>query len=218
MTHYAIIDCETTGLDPVIKPVEVAWIVIDEETNVLDEHVYRVNPHRLISEGARAIHGISNEDVALCPPIESVMGLLPQPFVAIGHIVAFDLRVLGPYIKYSGQVCTCALSRKWIKNTTNHKLATLQKELKLSAQMSHTALGDCRTALELLRMVIKLCGRQLPQLIELESVPKMLNVMPFGMYKGKPFNQVPRSYRNWLLDQDNLPKDLQYTLEKLRII
>ena len=218
MTVYAIIDTETTGLDPVIKAVEVAWIVIDEDTNVLDEQVHRVNPYRPISEGARAIHGISNEDVALCPTIESVVGLLPQPFVAIGHIVDFDLRVLGPYIEFTGKVCTCALSRKWLKNTTNHKLATLQKELKLSEQLSHSALGDCRTALEVLRIVIKLSGRKLPQLVELESVPKMLQCMPFGMHKGKPFTNVPRPYREWLLKQTDLPKDLRYTLEKLSIL
>lgn len=131
---------------------------------------------------------------------------------------SYDLRVLGPYIEYNGDLCTLALSRRWIKGTTNHKLATLKSELKLSEQTSHSALGDCRTVLELLHIITKLSGRSLSQLIELESAPKMLSVMPFGMHRGKRFDQVPRSYREWLRSKEGLHKDLKYTLDNLRII
>lgn len=217
-TNYLVLDTETTGLDPVIMPVEVAWIKIDENMNVLDEQVHRVNPLRPIHPGAIAIHGITDQDVALAPLIEAVADLIPQPFVACGHNVGFDLRVLAPHIEWCGEICTLALSRRWVKNTTNHKLSTLKQELHLSEQTSHSALGDCHTALELLRHCSKLSGRNLPELLELESVPKMLLVMPFGMHRGKRFDQVPPGYRKWLMGKDNLHKDLKYTLEKLRLV
>jgi len=218
MPHFAVIDTETTGLDVPIKACEVAWIMVDENMNILSEAVHRVNPFRPIHPGASNIHGIYDHDVALCPAVEEVLKDLPQPFCAIGHNVAFDLRVIGGHIEYNADLCTLALSRRWVKGTTNHKLPTLQKELGLSDQLSHSALGDCYTALELLRHISKLSGRNLVQMIELESVPKMLNVMPFGMHKGKPFSEVPRSYREWLASRDDLHKDLRYTLDKLRII
>lgn len=218
MSTYAIIDTETTGLDAPIKPVEVAWVIIDAELNVLDQHVQRVNPLRPINPGAIAIHGISDNDVAFCPEIIDVMGLLPQPFAAIGHNVGFDLRVLGPYIQYNADLCTLALSRRWVKGTRNHKLSTLQAELKLPAQKSHSALGDCLTVLDLLKVIVKLSGRNLPQLIELESVPKMIQKMTWGMHQGKLLTDVPRSYRSWLLDLPDLHKDLRYTLEKMIIV
>lgn len=217
-TTYLVLDTETTGLDPVIMPVEVAWIKIDENMNVLDEQVHRVNPLRPIHPGAIAIHGITDQDVALAPLVEVVTDLLPRPFVACGHNVGYDLRVLAPYIEYNGEICTLALSRRWIKGTSNHKLSTLKEELKLSEQASHSALGDCRTVLELLKLISTLSGRTLPQLLTLESLPKMLPVMPFGRYRGKKFNDIPRPYRDWLMSKEDLHKDLRYTLEKLHIL
>lgn len=220
MTTYAIIDSETTGLDSPIKAVEVAWILIDENMNTLEEEVHRVNPFRPINEGAIAIHNITDQMVANCPPIEEVVTLLPQPFVAIGHNVAFDLRVLGPYIEYCGDMCTLALSRRWVKGTTNHKLVTLKAELGFAETEAHSALGDCRSTLELLKFIANISGRNLVQLIELESVPKMLAKMPFGMHRGKNFSDVPKSYREWLLakGKDDLHKDIRYTLEKMRVL
>jgi len=218
MTTYLVIDTETTGLISPVKPVELAWIHIDEEMNVLDEQVHRINPLLPISEGASAIHNIFDSDIALCPPVEEIVGFLPQPFVAIGHNISYDLRVLAPYVEWCGEICTLALSRRWVKGTSNHKLSTLKAELKLSEQASHSALGDTRTVLELLRLISTLSGRNLPQLLELETLPKMLTVMPFGKHRGKRFDQVPRPYRQWLMAQSDLHKDLRYTLERLRIV
>lgn len=218
MTSYLIIDTETNGLKAPIRPIEIAWIHIDEDMVILNEHCSLVNPLAPIDPGATAIHGYTDQDVAFAPEIEGVVGLMPQPFTAIAHNVQFDLRVLGPYIEYNGDLCTLALSRRWVKNTSNHKLSTLKTELKLSEQVSHSALGDCHTTLELLRLISKLSGRTLVQLHLLESVPRMLQVMPFGMHRGKRFDQVPRSYREWLRSKEDLHKDLKYTLDNLRII
>ena len=218
MPTYLVLDSETTGLASPVKPVELAWIHINENLDVLDEQVHRINPYLPISEGASAIHGIFDVDIALCPTVEEVVVNLPQPFVAIGHNISYDLRVLSPYVEYNGDLCTLALSRRWVKNMTNHKLSTLKAELKLSEQTSHSALGDCRTVLELLHIITRLSGRSLSQLTELEATPKMLSVMPFGMHRGKRFDQVPRSYREWLRSKEDLHKDLKYTLDNLRIV
>jgi uncharacterized protein (DUF3820 family) len=43
----------------------------------------------------------------------------------------------------------------------------------------------------------------------------MLSLMPFGKYGGRPVVDVPRDYRQWLLNAGNLDKDLEYTLRKL---
>ena len=131
---------------------------------------------------------------------------------------SYDQRVLGDHLTWSADLCTLALARRWVKNTTNHKLATLQQELKLSEQQSHSALGDCRTTLELLRLITGLSGRTLPELVELEGVPKMLNKMCFGMYKGKTFAEIPKNYRLWMMEQKDWPKDIAYTLERLKLV
>lgn len=186
--------------------------------NVLEEQVFRTNPGKPIEEGARAIHGISNEDVASCPtPAEIVQGF-PTDLCFIAHNAIYDQRVLGDLMIWSAELCTLALARRWVKDSKNHKLTTLKEHFGLSEQKAHSALGDCRTVLELLRKLSEVSGRSLGQLIDVEREPKMLNSMPFGMHKGKLFHDIPSGYRNWMLDLPDLHKDIRYTLERLKIV
>jgi DNA polymerase III epsilon subunit-like protein len=216
--HYIVIDCESTGLASPIAACEIAWIVVDESLAVLDEQVFLTDPQRPIDPGAYAIHGISNESVAGLASNAEICAKIPKPLVWCGHNSSYDQRVLGEHLEWSADLCTLALARRWVKGTTNHKLATLQQELKLSEQKSHSALGDCRTTLELLHVIVKLSDRTLPELVELESQPKMIQKMPFGMHKGKLFADIPKSYRQWMMTQTEWPKDIAYTLEKLKLI
>ena len=215
MTNFRIIDTETTGLDSPMRAVEVGWIHINEHMEVVDAFVAKVNPGRPIAAGASEIHGIFDHDVAQCPTVDQVVSALPKPFVAIGHNVGYDLRVLGEHIEWNAEICTLALARRWIPESPNHKLPTLKTFLGLPEQESHTALGDCHTCLDVLRICAERSGRDLKGLLLLESRPKMLPKMPFGMHKGKPFHLVPASYREWLLSKEDLHKDLEYTLKKL---
>jgi exodeoxyribonuclease X len=186
--------------------------------NIVDEQVHRTDPGIPMDQGAIDIHGITNEAVAGFPTNAEICAKIPQPFIWIGHNCSYDQRVTGEHVVFNGDMCTLALARRWIKGTTNHKLATLQQELKLSPQKSHSALGDCRTTYELLQMILKLSGRNLPELVELESMPKMIQRMPFGMHKGKLFADIPRDYRRWMMEQPDWHRDIKYSLEKLRLI
>lgn len=216
--NYAIVDCETTGLDQPIKAVEVGWIRINKNMEVLDEFVAKINPERNIHPGAEAIHGISLESVKDCPKIEEVIGQLPQPFCFIAHNARFDLGVLSPYIEYHSEICTLALARRWVKGPPNFKLVTLKEYLKLTTQTAHSALGDCRSTLEVLRVCAELSGRDLQGLRELESKPKMLHIMIFGKHKGKAFQDIPKGYLQWLSEQTDLHQDLRYTLNTLKLL
>lgn len=218
MAQLVVLDTETTGLDSPIRAVEVAALFVDDSLNVTKEISGRVNPGRPINPGAIEIHGISDEMVADCPPVTTYTEQIPPGFVAIGHNVPFDLRVLGEHLVWSGEVCTLALSRRWIKGTTNHKLDTLKRELKLPEQQSHSALGDCYTSLEVLKLCLNLSGKTLAELVALEQTPKMLPTMPFGKHRGKKFTEIPTGYLEWLLSLPDLHKDLAYTLKRLAII
>ena len=131
---------------------------------------------------------------------------------------SFDQRVLGSTIEWNSDLCTLALARRWIKDSANHKLVTLKEHLGLSEQTAHSALGDCRSTLELLRHISTMSGRNLVQLIELESKPKVLAKMPYGKFKGRVFAEVPANYRNWMLGLEDLHKDIRYTLERMKVL
>ena len=218
MNYTVIIDTETTGLVNA-KACEIAWLVIDESYNILDQQVHLTDPEQLIEKGAYAIHGISNDNVKGWPANSTICKLIPRPLVWIGHNAVYDQRVLGSHLEWSADLCTLALARRYIPyGTTNHKLPTLQKELKLTAHVSHRALGDVLTTLELLKLISQLSCKSLPELLELESKPKMIQKMPFGMYKGYNFAEIPKPYRQWMMSQAEWPKDIAYTLERLRLV
>lgn len=218
MVHYTIIDTETTGLVAPIRACEIAWLVVDSGLNVLDQQCHLTDPEQPIAGGAQDIHGISWESVKGLPNNAAICAMLPKPMVWIGHNCSYDQGVIAEHTQFVDDLCTLALSRRWIKGTKNHKLGTLQAELGLPQQKLHSALGDCLTTLELLKIILAKTGKTLEQLIDLERTPKMLHVMPFGMHRGKRFDQIPSGYRNWLLDQSDLSKDIRYTLERTQIL
>ncbi len=73
----AFFDLETTGTNIVSdRIVEIAIVKISPNQEK-ETYCKRVNPEMLIPEGATAVHGISNKDVALCPTFEA---LAPEIF------------------------------------------------------------------------------------------------------------------------------------------
>ena len=128
---------------------------------------------------------------------------------------SFDLRIAGPHLEVVGEVCTLALSRQYVTGAANHKLTTIRDHLGLPDFAAHRALGDAHTSLNILRRILNDHGLTLDQVIKRQSKPRMLSLMPFGKYGGRPVVDVPKDYRQWLLNAGNLDKDLEYTLRKL---
>jgi len=214
-----ILDTETASLSGGI--VEIAWLKIDKDFNVLDEYRTLVNPGRPIDPGAQAIHGISMDDVVDAPTMEEVVeqtGVGKTPINICCHNAPFDARMIAPYMQVGRKLCTLELARQYVKGTTNHKLATLQEELALSVQESHTALGDVKSVRDLLQHILPLAEVNLETLFARAMVPKMLSKMPWGRHKDVPIIKVPSSYRTWLLEQADIGRDLRFTLEKLKNI
>lgn len=213
---YHILDTETASLKGGV--CEIAWLVVDDNLEVKSEFCSLVNPERPIDPGAQAVHGISEADVADKPTLKQIADEhLPEPIVIVGHNCAFDIRMVKEHIKVSESICTLALARKYIKGTTNHKLETLQTELKFPEQKSHSALGDVYTARDLLLHLNSKFEVTLQSALADSKIPRLVHLMPFGKHKGRALLQIPRDYREWLLQQE-LDKDLRFSLEKIRSI
>lgn len=212
---YRILDTETASLSGGV--VEIAWIDIDEDLNVVSRFRSFVNPEKPIEAGASAIHGILDKDVAQSPKLRDLTTYWGfEPPRLIGHNAPFDIRMVKKDLSISEHLCTLALSRIYVKGVDNHKLQTLRQHFGLPENAAHSALGDVETTLGLLKHLVQLSGVSLQTLWDRGQEPKMLAKMPFGLHKGKVFSKVPKDYRDWLLQQDDLPKDLKFTLEKLK--
>ena len=93
--NSVIIDCETTGLDPV-KDRIIEMSIISMDGSVLYNKMF--NPLINISYGAYAVHGISNDDVLNLPPmtqedIFDIQAAIGSNTIA-GYNVQFDLDML----------------------------------------------------------------------------------------------------------------------------
>ena len=214
---FRIFDTETASLAGGV--VEIAWIDIDKDLNVLSQFRSFVTPERPIELAASGIHGIYDDDIQDAPTLAD---LLPEwgvtPAKVIGHNAPFDVRMVFRTLPVEGNLCTLALSRRLLPEAENHKLQTIRQLLGLPENTAHSALGDVETTLGVLRHLVELSGVDLTTLYDRAQEPKILTKMPFGIHKGKSIKNVPLDYREWLLAQTELPRDLRYTLEKLRVL
>lgn len=218
--RYKLADVETAGFkgpdENSSGVVEVAWLELDAALNVIDEKHSLINPGRPIEPGASEVHGIYDADVAFKPNLANFYknNWDDSPTVVIAHNKNFDLKFLSPHIAIlAGSLCTLATARQYIPESPNHKLGTLAQHLGLEAGKAHSALGDVYTALGLLRVICERSGRTLDDLVKLDEKPKLLAEMPFGMWKGRKFIDIPADYLAWLLKTDDMPQDVKLSAQ-----
>ena len=216
---FLISDVESTGLHPPPAPasgvVEVAYLELDMNTlEILDEGYSRVQPGCPIHPEASKVHGISDADVIHAPKLGEVYKF-EDAVIHSGHNAPFDLKFLaGQYDNLIGSLCTLALARQYIHDSPNHKLGTLVDHLGLQKGQAHNALADCHMTRHLLIHIIEKSGRDLKAHIAAARKPKILHVLPFGKYKGRNLLDLPRDYVLWFLSQDEIDRDLRYSLEQ----
>lgn len=160
METVAVLDFETTGLSPAWgdRPTEVA-VTLVSSGRIVDRFQSLMNPGRSIPWQVTQLTGITNEMVALAPPVESVMRQASRfvgrhPIVA--HNASFDRKFwdaeLNRLSVSSGAAfaCTMLISRRLYPAAPNHKLGTLVDMLGLpKALRAHRAMADAEMAAHL---------------------------------------------------------------------
>ncbi|MCI1675222.1 MAG: 3'-5' exonuclease [Ancrocorticia sp.] len=162
MSGFAVVDCETTGLDPIRdRIIEVAIVQLREDATTEYEWSTLVNPRRPVA--ARFIHGITDADVANAPffsEIAPAVAALLAERVFVAHNAAFDAAFLNaafaaaavPFsIPQRATACTMELSKIYLP-PGRHSLVDAAHRAGLLPQRRHRALADARTAADLLRV------------------------------------------------------------------
>ena len=159
MSHYAVIDVETSGLSPQQgRIVEIAILLADREGNELDRFESLVNPGG--SVGATHIHGITRDMVRRAPAFQEIIGdvaVLLKDAVLVAHNIPFDKGFLFAEFRRCGleprdlpSLCTLRLSRKYLSHLPSRSLQALCLHYGIDQRLAHSALDDCRSALSLL--------------------------------------------------------------------
>lgn len=206
-----VIDTETTGIvDPVA--IEIAYMRLESasELRVLDGFHQYYNPGKPISFGAMATHHITNEDVENCLPISEFKFPEGVDYI-IGHNVDFDWNVLGkPDVK---RICTLALARRAWPNADSHTQSALMYMLfgaraKTWLKHAHSAKADIDFCLSILSQALLILDPETQadtweKLWLLSEEARIPSVMPFGVHKGLPLREVPKSWLAWYRKQSN---------------
>lgn len=214
---YLVLDCETTGLTEQDKIVEIAWCELEIDCGIGiipgSEFLSYVNPEIPISPSASGVNGVRNEDVQEAPTIDEI-DFPTGEICIVGHNVKFDIRYVSPYMNIVDSLCTCLLSRRIFPECPDHKLQTLCAYRNIPRHSAHRALGDVRSTTNLLDDMCEYTGRSFQHLLDWLKTPFQYEFMPFGKHKGMPFNEVPRSYFEWLNKQGDVDPDMRHSLIK----
>jgi DNA polymerase-3 subunit epsilon len=93
----AVVDFETTGLDPAVDRVIEVGVVFIDAGMVSGRHDELVNPGIPVPDEARAVHGIGDEELAGAPRFDAVVeklrGLL-RGRIPVAYNAGFDRRFL----------------------------------------------------------------------------------------------------------------------------
>ena len=190
------------------------------------------DPETGIAPGAQKTHGISRE-MTLGKPADHVIA---KQFLnrlsgetVVGHnIVSFDIpiteRLAGRAIP-AKVLDTMILAYRLWPNAPSHRLSASEGEartpgavglvqwLGLKQETAHDALGDCRMVLEVLARQSKDSGMTYEQMAAWQAEPQVLEVCPFGKYKGWDWKDVPRNYAQWMANNwDSPSEDMKATL------
>jgi DNA polymerase-3 subunit epsilon len=170
---YAVIDLETTGLNPLRhdRIAEIAVVHLDAGGTITREWCTLVNPLRDL--GPQRIHGIRAADARRAPTFAAlapqIAGLL-RGRVLVAHNVAFDgpflahqFRLLGvnPPIATADTLCTMQLAATFLP-TSGRSLAACCATAGVPLEHAHCALDDARAAALLLAFYLRTAGTPPP--------------------------------------------------------
>jgi len=175
MTYLAVIDVETTGLNPYRhdRVIEVAALMMRTDGEIIREFVTLVNPERDV--GPTRIHGITASDVVAAPRFVEIAGMLFDALngcvAVVGHNVRFDhsflsaeFRRLGHSFPDGPTLCTMQLAG-------GGTLSSCCRDYNVNFEGDkHRALHDARATGQLLATFLRDAPQELSKIARLSPI------------------------------------------------
>jgi DNA polymerase-3 subunit epsilon len=157
-SRYVILDTETTGLGKTDEIVQLA--VIDLDGNVLFNENIKPTKRKRMSQEAVAIHGLTIKTLSQCPtfaelaePLERAIGgktVIAYNALFDGRMYAQTLKLAGGFLHRGDWADIMDEYAKYVGEWDDYHQDYRWQRLPGG---THSALGDCRATLELLRMM-----------------------------------------------------------------
>lgn len=223
MTGILVLDFETTGMDPdVDEIVEIGWAEINDR-EITDAGFMLANPGRDIPPEVIAIHHITPLMVEGYPSAEDVrMQVLSeavdhQGMTLAAHNVAFDRKFARGY-EDAKWLCTLKAARRIWPDAPSHSNQVLRYWLALDlddeeAQPPHRAGPDAYVTSHILLRLLD--HATVEEMVAWTEMPSRLPRMPFGKHRGERFEDMPRSYLDWITRQHDIDPDVKWTAKQV---
>ena len=243
MAKYVLFDVETTGNQEEDRIIQIGAMVVDSKGNVevFNELCSADLPIKI---EAMVIHGIVPEMIENKPKFietnfyKTLQTLNNLDNYLIAHNISFDLGMLKKegFVPNMRIIDTLQVSKHLIKEDHSKALQYLRYKLELykSEQSeaekynmnvkAHDALSDVLVMKLLLSKLVILAKEQfeginpISKMEELTNKPVLINIFPFGKYKGQKIGDIflsDRGYIQWMMDSVDLDNDMRYTFEYL---
>ena len=189
---FAIIDLETTGLDPGTDRIfEIAILQFDGQ-QLTDSFCTLVNPEFQLLPGIERLTGIVDKQLSDAPKFFQIARKiveLTENRIIVAHHSRFDYAFLRKEFSRLGynfsrqQLCTERLSRKLLPDFGSYKLSHLCKKLNIPLNGAHRALADANATLQLFQhlQILEKCP-----VSETESLKENIreNILPPGLNRN----------------------------------
>lgn len=217
-----VVDFETTGLpeDQVRAICEAGWTDISEDLSISMPQAVLVNPGHPIPPVTRAIHHISDADVAdaISPPeaIELLMDGMEDGDMFAAHNAEFE------QVFFSGGnhpwICTMKCAMHLFPEAPRFSNQVLRYWLGLDetkgfshdlAMPPHKAGPDTYVTAHILARLALMAG--FDELVTLTNTPVLLKVITFGKHKGENWADIPAGYLEWVISKSDRGPDEKHT-------
>lgn len=216
-----VIDFETTGLpeDQVKGICEIGWTDVTDDWLTHGPRSLFVNPGHPIPPTTRAVHHISDADVAGAITPDAACAILMQGMepgdVFAAHNAKFERAFFG-----GGQhewICTLQCAKHIFPNAPGHSNQVLRYWMNVdddgldpaAAMPPHRAGPDTLVTAFILRRLI--FATSVAKLVELTSAPVVLQTITFGKHRGMRWADLPRDYLQWIVFKSDLGVDEKHT-------
>lgn len=153
----AVLDVETTGLDPEEHRIIEIAIIRFERGEVVDRYATLVSPGRDLPEDASRITGITADDLVGAPTFESIADAVSSRLQDVGIVaynLAFDRSFLRAELARYGYAWPddaptldpLIFARQFFKNSPRKNLSAISKLLGIPLEEAHRAEHDAEVA------------------------------------------------------------------------
>lgn len=204
MRGYAVIDCETTGLNKTgsDRIAEIAIATYDLDFNLTGQYETLINPEQDL--GLTSLHGINGLMASNAPKFKQVMNAIAYLLndrVIIGHNVEFDLKFIAHEFSKenidiswkNSYLDTLKMAKDANLVTANNQLSTLCAHFGISLLHAHSAMADVLATAKLFQALLNSAYIHTPS----QSVPLHL---PAGIFSEDVSNWTPRKVINEKID------------------